>query len=132
MPQEIRSTTAGRSVQPAPGYAAPELTREEKRRIFKQMVVHELEGGFLRYSRREALMRYAAQLKIAEFEATLLIAEAQYSPDTLETVDPVEFGSAVTLQTAGRPERWSISLRIAIALFVAAVIDVVIIYLLFG
>jgi hypothetical protein len=131
MPQDIRSTAGGRSAQSAPGYPAPELTREEKRRIFKQMVVHELEGGFLRYSRREALMRYAAQLKLAEFEATLLIAEAQYSPDTLETVDPVEFGSAVTINAATSPERWSISLRIAIALVVAAVIDVAIIYMLF-
>ena len=110
MHQDSHTTTGGRFAQPAPAYPAPELTREEKRRIFKQMVVHELEGGFLRYSRREALMKYAAQLKLAEFEATLLIAEAQYSPDTLETVDPVEFGSAVTLSTATSPERWSPSL----------------------
>ncbi|MBP7936580.1 MAG: hypothetical protein KA354_18215 [Phycisphaerae bacterium] len=131
MRQDIHSPAGGRSGQEAPVYPAPEFTREEKRRIFKQMVVHELEGGFLRYSRREALMRYAAQLKIGEFEATLLIAEAQYSPDTLETVDPIEFGTAVTLKSATSPERWSLSLRIAIAMAVAALIDAAIIYLLF-
>jgi len=56
----------------------------DKREIFKQMVVSQLEAGFLRYSRRTALMNFARQIGIGEFDATLLIAEAQFYADRIE------------------------------------------------
>jgi hypothetical protein len=118
----------------APGsrvfYDAPaELSMADKRRVFKGMVVSELEAGFLRYSRREALLTYAAKLKIPEFEACLLIAEAQFHAGDIE---PIEFQSAATLETITQPESWSIPLRLAVALAIAAVIDLIVIHLLFG
>ncbi len=120
------------SKAPAPRifYDAPaEMSMADKRRVFKGMVVSELEAGFLRYSRREALLKYATKLKIPEFEACLLIAEAQFHAGDIE---PIEFQSAATLETITQPESWSISLRLAVALAVAAVIDLIVIHLLFG
>jgi hypothetical protein len=104
------------------------LTYEEKRRIFKGMVVAELEAGYLRYSKRQELMRYAHRLGIPEFEATLLMAEAQYHEDE---IDPVNFDSMASLSNLARPETWSVSLRLAVAFLAAIFIDVAIIYWLF-
>lgn len=112
----------------APRRSTTPLTYEEKRRIFKGMVVAELEAGFLRYSKRQELMRYAHHLDIPEFEATLLMAEAQYHVDD---IDPVSFDSMASLSNLTRPDTWSISLRIAIAFVAALLIDVVLIYWLF-
>src|SRR5690606_16644928 len=66
--------------------SAAVFTAEEKRKIFRGMVVGELEAGFLRYSRRQALLNYAARLGIPEFEANLLIAEAQYNAGDIEPI----------------------------------------------
>jgi hypothetical protein len=93
------------------------------------MVVSELEAGFLRYSRREVLLKHAASLNIPEFEACLLIAEAQFHSGDIE---PIEFQTAATLESITQPEAWSIPLRLAVALAAAVVIDLVVIYLLFG
>jgi len=113
-----------------PLYAQPDqLTTVEKRHIFKRMVVSELEAGFLRYSRREVLLKHAASLNIPEFEACLLIAEAQFHSGDIE---PIEFQAAATLESITQPEAWSIPLRLAVALAAAVVIDLVVIYLLFG
>jgi hypothetical protein len=93
------------------------------------MVVNELESGILRYSRRQALMRYAAKMGISEFEACLLIAEAQFqSPD----IEPIDFQTAFTLETLTHPESWSIPLRLTLTLALAALVDVALIFWLFG
>ncbi len=105
------------------------FTGQEKRKIFKGMVVGELEAGFLRYSRREALLRYAARLGIPEFEACLLIAEAQYHAGDIE---PIQFDTAATLDSITRPEAWSIPMRLSFTLVVAIVADLLLIYWLFG
>ncbi len=101
------------------------LTSEEKRRIFKSMVVGELEAGFLRYSKRAELIRYAAHLGLTEFEAMLLIAEAQHDADQIE---PLCFESAATFGTLTRPDAWSIPMRLSFALVVAIFIDLLLIY----
>lgn len=105
------------------------FTREEKRQIFRGMVVGELEAGFLRYSRRQALINYARMLGISEFEANLLIAEAQYHAGDIE---PVGFDAAATFQSVSRPEAWSPSLRISFALAAAILIDLLLISLFFN
>ncbi len=120
-PREVR-------IVPAAG-AGPSFTREEKRRIFRGMVVGELEAGYLRYSRRQALLRYAGKLGISEFDATLLIAEAQFHSGEIE---PVHFDTAATLESLARPERWSVSLRMTFAVVAAACIDAAVVYWLFG
>ncbi|HOB74918.1 MAG TPA: hypothetical protein PKG54_10365 [Phycisphaerae bacterium] len=104
---------------------ATAFTSEEKRRIFKSMVVGELEAGFLRYSKREELIRYAAHLGLSEFDAMLLIAEAQYHAGDIE---PVRFESAATLGTLTRPDAWSIPMRLSFALVAAIFIDLLLIY----
>lgn len=124
------STSSRRPASKAPGYAPiVPFTGQEKRAIFKGMVVAELEAGFLRYSRRQALMDYAAKLGIPEFDACLLIAEAQYRSNEIE---PVHFDAAATLDNLTRPETWSVSLRLALALVTAAFLDLLAIYWLFG
>jgi hypothetical protein len=128
--QEHSPPALGKNVPSRPLYAPPaEFTLAEKRRIFKGMVVSELEAGFLRYSRREALLKYAEKLKIPEFEACLLIAEAQFHAGDL---DPVQFETEATLDAITRPEAWSIPLRLAIALAAAVVIDLAMICWLFA
>ena len=100
------------------------FSSEEKRKIFRGMVVAELESGFLRYSKRQALIQYATRLGLAEFDANLLIAEAQYHRDEIE---PTSFLTPATLDALTRPERWSTSMRIAMALVVAIFIDLLLI-----
>mgnify|MGYP001265035476 CR=1 FL=1 len=55
----------GSSLTQVPGErvarSAAAFTSDEKRQIFKGMVVGELEAGFLRYSKREELIRYAVE-----------------------------------------------------------------------
>ena len=105
------------------------LTREEKRAVFKRMVVAELESGFLRYSRREALLKYAKILGFSEFDACLLIAEAQYHAGDLE---PIRIDPATSLDTAGQPELRAIPTRLSFALTAAIFIDLLLIYWIFG
>lgn len=105
--------------------SAAAFTSEEKRRIFKSMVVGELDAGFLRYSKREELIGYAGRLGLTEFEAMLLIAEAQHNADQIE---PVHFDSAATLEALSRPEAWSIPMRLSFALIIAVFIDLLLIY----
>lgn len=107
------------------GRSAAAFTSEEKRRVFKSMVVAELEAGFLRYSKRAELITYAGHLGLSEFEAMLLIAEAQHQADHLE---PVHLQSVATLAALGRPEAWSIPTRLSVALVIAAFIDLLLIY----
>lgn len=128
--QEQARPAPARRAAPPPVYPPPvEMAMADKRRIFKGMVVSELEAGFLRYSRREALLRYAGKLNIPEFEACLLIAEAQFRAGD---IDPIDFQTAATVETITQPESWSIPLRLAVALAAAAVIDLAVIHLLFG
>ena len=103
------------------------LTREEARRIFKGMVVAELDAGFLRYSRRQALLKQASRMGIADFEAALLIAEAQYYSGDLEPLEP----PSSLLHDDGRPPTWSASTQLAFAAVVALLVDLVLISWLF-
>jgi hypothetical protein len=104
------------------------FTLGEKREIFKGMVVGELEAGFLRYSRRQALLEYAQKLGIPEFEACLLIAEAQYHAGDIE---PIRLDSAATLENVEKMENWSVPVKLLVALFVAVFVDLLLIYWLF-
>ncbi len=105
------------------------FTHEEKRRIFRGMVAGELEAGILRYSRRMQLLRYAERLGIDEFEATLLIAEAQYHADQIE---PIRFDSEASVENFSRPEAWSIPVRLAVAVMAALFINLLLIWWLVG
>ena len=108
-----------------PYRSAHNFTTEEKRTIFKGMVVGELEAGFLRYSKRQDLLRYAAGLNIPEFEACLLIAEAQYRADDIE---PVGFNTAKLIDRIDKPVVLSIPLRLGLALIAAVFIDLALIW----
>jgi hypothetical protein len=110
----------------SPGHRR-EFTQAERRAIFKQMVVAELEGGVLRYSRRRALQRYAEEIGIPAFDTNLLIAEAQHRAKQLE---PIEF--VRTAEFPGGPERsgprpWPSAHRLTIVLIAAAMIDLLLI-----
>lgn len=108
---------------------AAAFTSEEKRRIFKGMVVSELEAGFLRYSKREELIRYAAHLGLSEFDAMLLIAEAQHAAGEIE---PLRFESPATFRALSRPDGWTVPMRLSFALVAAIFIDLLLIYWLCG
>ncbi len=131
MPQRVSSGV--RAITTARPHQSPRstahFTAEEKRKIFRGMVVAELEAGFLRYSRRQALLEYAAKLGIAEFEALLLMAEAQYRVDEIE---PCGFDSVASLENMTRPDAWSIPLRLSAALLAAIAIDLLLIWRFFN
>lgn len=130
MRERIPTALQSRAASRAPSYRPiVAFTGQEKRTIFKGMVVSEVEAGILRYSRRQALMDYAAKLGIPEFEACLLIAEAQYRSSDIE---PVHFDTSATLESISRPDAWSIPLRLTFALVTAVLVDVAVIYYLFG
>ena len=120
------------SAQPIANRLPPEakgrLDPMDKRQVFKQMVVGELESGFLRYSKRKALLDYASRIGISEFDAMLLIAEAQFYADQIE---PAQVDSAVVLREPPQVETWSLGTRLLIALGVAVVLDVTLICWLF-
>jgi hypothetical protein len=117
------SSTPGSQTHPSRPQSG-HFTSEEKRAIFRAMVVGELEAGFLRYSRRQALLEYAIRLGLSEFDANLLIAEAQYHRDEIE---PTGFMTPATVDALSSPERWSTSMRIAVALVIAIFIDLLLI-----
>ncbi len=116
-----------RAERPAAARDTFVLTREETRRIFKGMVVAELDAGFLRYSRRQALLKQASRMGIADFEAALLIAEAQYYSGDLEPIEP----PSALLQDESQTPAWSASTQLAFAAVVALLLDLALIRWLF-
>ena len=62
---------------PGPAARALPLKPREARTIFAEMVKAEMEAGVLRHSKRRRLLRFAAVMGIAEFEAQLMIAQVQ-------------------------------------------------------
>jgi hypothetical protein len=111
-----------------------EFTQAERRRIFRQMVVAELEQGLLRYSRRRELLRYAEEIGVPSFDANLLIAEAQYRAKQLE---PIELDTRSDFPLPPfEPEARSGTLtpgfQLMLALLVAAIIDLMLIVWLIG
>jgi len=122
------SKLAVKSQSIAAGLPTARFNNEDKRQIFKAMVVSELEAGFLRYSNRAKLIEYASRIGIQEFEATLLIAEAQFYS---EQIEPIHFEGAGALDTTTQPESWSASMQLTFALVTAMLVDLVLIYWLF-
>ena len=123
-PPESARTAIGRPSTQPPSSLDP----LDKRQVFKQMVVGTLESGFLRYSKRKALLDYAARIGISEFDAMLLIAEAQFYADQIE---PAQVDSAVVLGEPPRVETWSPATKLLLALGMAVVLDVTLICWLF-
>lgn len=109
--------------------AAGRLDSLDKRQIFKQMVVGSLESSFLRYSKRKALLEYAARIGISEFDAMLLIAEAQFYSDR---IDPATDDGAWLLKEPPQVELWSPGTKLLLAIGIAAVVDAVMIYCFVG
>ncbi len=108
---------------------AARLDSLDKRQVFKQMVVGSLESSFLRYSKRKALLEYAARIGISEFDAMLLIAEAQFYSDR---IDPATDDGAWLLKEPPPVELWSPGTKLLLAIGIAAVVDAVLIYWLIG
>ncbi len=104
------------------------FTADQKRELFKGLVVASLDGGFLRYSRRQELIEIGRRLGFGEFEACLLIAEAQFRSGD---IDPVDVGHYSDLQEPPAAAGLRISTQISLALLVAFAVDVAIISWLF-
>lgn len=61
-------------------YLAARARGETPAAAFERLVACSLDGGFLRHSRRMALLAEARRLGIPDFHAHLLIAQAQFGP----------------------------------------------------
>jgi hypothetical protein len=57
------------------------LNRDTCRRVFIDMVRQDMDGGVLRYGRRQKLVRFARTLGIEDIEAHRMIAEVQHGVD---------------------------------------------------
>ncbi len=107
-----------------------QFTQAELRRIFKQMVIAELEGGILRYSRRRALQRYADDIGIPAFDANLLIAEAQHQARRNE---PLELDVTPEVPPPlPRAEAFSAGHWLAVVILTALVLDLILLAWLRG
>ncbi len=131
-----QSTRGGPPDPHGPQYASPGADRVaaeptgrldplDKRHVFKQMVVGSLESGFLRYSKRKALLAYAAKIGISEFDAMLLIAEAQFYADRIA---PAAADGSWLLAEPPHIEVWSAATRLLLAVGVAAMLDAALLY----
>jgi len=103
------------------------FTRLGFEQIFKRMVADELQRGPLPYRRRRKLMRYAAQIGIKPFQASLLIAEAQREAGHLDDIDQIDVHDAADVTTLIHPERWPLWFKLTAALIVAIIVDLMII-----
>jgi hypothetical protein len=112
----VQPLSADRAAGSSPSQASP-------RDIFKGMVVASLDAGFLRYSRRQELLELAARMGIGEFEACLLIAEAQFRSSEIDPVELAETG----LEPNPVPAGVSISMQIGLALVAAPFVDLVVV-----
>jgi len=102
-----------------------EFTPAELRRIFRQMVIAEMDGGLLRYSRRRALLRYAEDIGIPAFDANLLIAEAQHR---VRRREPIDFDPDLTWAPGSNSSgEWSPAARMGLAILAAVAIDLLVI-----
>ena len=124
MPDRPAETSEPHTSRPSAQRTASRFTHGELEQIFKHMVSGELNDGPLPYRRRRMLMGYAAQIGIAPFRASLLIAEAQREAGQLE--DP-ELDVPDDVATLIHPERWPIWFKLCAALIVALLVDLVVI-----
>ncbi len=107
---------------------APAVFPLDKREVFKQMVVGSLESGFLRYSKRKALLDYGARIGLSEFDAMLLIAEAQFYSDRIEPATDDSW----LLKDPPCIDYWSPVTKLLVALGVAAILDAALICYFFA
>ncbi|MBN1347065.1 MAG: hypothetical protein JXQ73_30520 [Phycisphaerae bacterium] len=124
MPQQPLGTDAGMSPL-GPDAATPtRYTPIEFEEIYQRMVADELARGPLPYRRRRKLMRYATQIGIKPFRASLLIAEAQRQAGH---VDDPELQHPDPITPLVHPERWPIWFKLTAAMIVATLVDLMII-----
>lgn len=74
--QPARGEGSGPEASLAPGVVRG--AHPTGRAQFTEMVAGAIEGGILRYSRRQKLLRQAARLGVGRFEANLIIAMVQH------------------------------------------------------
>ncbi len=114
--------TDDKLVRPGSDIASPaRFTEHELRRIYRRMVAEEVRNGPLPYRRRRKLMRYASQIGMKPFDASLVIAEVQREAGQADPLEPVDDD----LTTLIHPERWPIWFKLSAALIIAMLVDLV-------
>jgi hypothetical protein len=98
------------------------FTEQELRRIFKRMADDEVRDVPLPYRRRRKLMRYAAQIGIDAFEASLMIAQAEREAGHH---DDMELLPADDIAPLIHPERWPIWFKLTAALMIAILVQII-------
>ncbi len=111
------------------GWALEELrpgTRAANRRYFREMVKGEIEDRPLSWSRRRALLGFAARLKIDMFEARLLIRAVEYE---CGHVRPAAMDDVERLTDPGYlvpSGSYEASLRLVVGLLIGALVGLVV------
>ncbi len=106
------------------------LRPREARIIFAVMIKAEMEAGLLRYSKQRRLVRYAAKIGIAEFEAQLIMARVRTETGPQGSVlilTPDEIQNALS-----RAQQFNLTMRkVLIATAAAAAVNMIMIKWLF-
>ncbi len=94
-------------------HTGPKLSRDEGRRIFREMVRAESRNGQLSDLRRRRLIQYAAALQLTPLEASRIVTEVCFEHQVEVGEPPVLYR---VVEAAAAPHRWPVWLKISIVL----------------
>ncbi|MBN2562560.1 MAG: hypothetical protein JXQ75_16670 [Phycisphaerae bacterium] len=103
-----------------------ERTRATNRRVFREMVVGEIENRPLSWSRRRALVRFGESLGIDAFEARLIVRAVEYACGHVEPAAMADVEPAVETDYLARLAPCGASLQIAVVLLAGVLLGLVV------
>ena len=110
----------GFRLHPGPGRPAPGLSRAERHRLFREMVVGEMGRGIMTRRRWRRLVQYAAMFDISAIEAGELIADAR---ETVARAEVPPFAYRPVRHDSTSREPWPFWVTLSVTCAVLAVID---------
>lgn len=85
-------------------HTGPTLSRDESRRIFREMVRAEARGGRFSTTRRKRLIQYAAALQLTPLDASRIVTEVCFELGMPDPLNPPLLYRAV--EAAAKPHTW--------------------------
>ena len=118
----------GFRLHPGPGRPAMGLSRAERHRLFREMVVGEMARGIMTRRRWRRLVQYAAMLDISAIEAGELIADAR---EAVARAGVPPFAHHPVRHHSTCREPWPFWVTLSVTCAVLAVIDAVFLHWVF-
>ncbi len=106
---------------PSPPIISANRPPDPDKQQFFELILAQLDGGLLRYSKRLQLIKLAKQWSISEFEANLIIAHAQYH---LGKLDAPDLTIRTDQKSPSRSEKiFSMLIRTGVIILLALLLD---------